>query len=350
MIPSAPIPLVTLREQERSSHASLHAVGDLDERMGAAMGDRLEEWRAYREDWKRGVAERPFPLQLDFSLNDSCNMRCPMCTWSDDNKQATRRLFSIAHYTQILADAVPRGLKAVGLNGVNEPLMRRDLPDFVRIARDFGVLDIMLHTNGMLLNNVMARGLIDAGLTRLFVSLDAVTQTTYDTIRVGGDLKIVTRNIDNFLAVRSGRTLPVLAVCFVRMSLNAHEEEAFVEQWRDRADFLSMQSYMNPWSADRPEKDALASVDRAPAKPFVCAQPFQRMRVTVDGIVRPCCAFYGDQIEVGRIDQPMQQIWDGHMSTMRYLHSSGRVWDESIPAGSVCRQCMRNSYTEAAPQ
>ena len=336
-----------IREQERSGHAGLYAPGDLDERMAAAMGDRAPEWRRYREDWKRGPAARPFPLQLDFALNESCNMRCPMCTWSEESKRPTRRLFPLSHFTHIIADAVPRGLRAVGLNGVNEPLMRRDLPDFVRIARDLGVLDIMLHTNAMLLTSGMARDLIDAGLTRLFVSLDAVTQATYDTIRVGGDLQVVTRNVERFLELRSTRTLPILGVCFIRMSLNAHEETAFVETWRDRADFFSMQSFMNPFTAERPEKAALASADRAPAEPFVCPQPFQRMRVSVSGDVHPCCAFYGDAIIVGTVDQSIREVWTGaEMAEMRHLHATGEVWDEQRQgAAATCRACMRNSYT-----
>jgi len=344
--------MTVLREQERSGHASLHASGDLDERMGAAMGDRLEDWRRYRSDWKRGAVERPFPLQIDFSLNDSCNMKCPMCTWSEDSKRPTRRQFSLEHFTKIIAEAVPQGLCAVGLNGVNEPLMRRDLPDFVRAAHDLGVMDIMLHTNGMLLNNTMARELIGAGLTRLFVSLDAVTQETYDKIRVGGNLAVVTMNIENFLAVRGDRTLPVLAVCFVRMSMNAHEEAAFMEQWRGIADFFSMQSFMNPFAGERPEKEALASADRAPARPFVCPQPFQRMRLSVTGDVHPCCSFYGDQIIAAPawLQAPIGAVWRGPMRNIRLLHSSGDVWDESRKGSiaATCRACMRNSFTSVS--
>src|SRR5690349_3609198 len=44
-----------------------------------------EKFKEYRQQWERVSnfeLETDFPLQLDFELNYSCNLRCPMCTWS----------------------------------------------------------------------------------------------------------------------------------------------------------------------------------------------------------------------------------------------------------------------------
>ena len=338
--------MTPLTEQERSTHAALVAHGDLDARIAATVPDPAA-WLAYRADWKRGAVKRPFPLQLDFTLNYSCNLRCPMCTWSDpDAVQGGRSTWmTLALFKHILAEAVPKGLKAVGLNGINEPLMRRDLPDFVAAAREAGVLDIMLHTNGLLLIPAMARGLIEAGLTRLLVSVDAVTQATYDQIRVGGSLALVERNVDLFLEARGTGPLPVLGLCFVRMAVNAHEEAAFVDHWATRADFFAIQSYLNPW-AGRDDKAALAAPGWTPPEGFVCAQPFMRMRLAHGGEVRPCCSFPGERITVGDAHRTsIEAIWHGTaMRDLRALHAANRGHEHP-----VCRDCMRNSYTQEAP-
>ncbi len=338
-------------EQERSPVSALMGFEDLDQKIAHALGARHDAFMAYREDWKRGAVPRPFPLQLDFALNEACNLKCPMCTWSED-KVPTRRLFSLAHYSAILAECVPQGLKAVGLNGVNEPLMRRDLPEFVRAASNHGVLDIMCHTNGTLLTEKMAEGLIDAGLTRLMVSLDAVTPETYAKMRVGARLSLVERNIHEFLALRGSATLPVLGVCFVRTSLNAHEERDFIQRWKGVADFFSIQSYMHPFVGDRPDKTVLAADGWRPGKPFVCPQPFQRMRIQVGGEVSPCCSFYGDMIPIGYVTEGIKQLWTkGDMPYLRRLHTQGPMWhddpdEERKLAGAVCRSCIRHSFTE----
>jgi radical SAM protein with 4Fe4S-binding SPASM domain len=330
---------------ERSAHSALLAFGDVDARIEAALpqADRAR-WRAYRADWRRGAVHRPFPLQIDFELNRSCNLKCPMCTWSDPDAAQGRRAdwFSLEHFTQIVRDGVRQGLCGVGLNGVNEPLIRRDLPSFVIAAQTAGVLDIMLHTNGTLLDGPMAQALINAGLTRLMVSLDATTQATYDKIRVGADLAAVEANIRRFLAIRDTHTLPVLGVCFVEMAVNAHERAAFVERWRGRADFFSIQSYIDPFGGRRAD---LAAPTTASSTGVTCTQPFQRMRVSQDGSVHPCCSFYGEAITVGAPGERVDAVWTGQaMRTLRTLHGAGRGAEHP-----VCRTCLASSYTQAAP-
>ena len=44
-----------------------------------------EQWTQYREDWEKYCKiekESEFPPHLEFELNYSCNLRCPMCTWA----------------------------------------------------------------------------------------------------------------------------------------------------------------------------------------------------------------------------------------------------------------------------
>lgn len=331
---------------ESSRHAALWAAADLDERMAQALGPRAEAFRAYRRAWHAGITERAFPLQLDVALNASCNLRCPMCTFSDGLTNRGRESWMpLAHWQALLADAVPRGLCAVGFNGINEPLIRDDLPAFVGAARDAGVLDIMLHTNGTLLTPAMSQRLMDAGLTRIFLSLDAATSETYRKIRVGAPaLHWVEGNIHTLLRLRAGRPLPVVGVCFVRMATNAHEQAAFTEKWAPHVDFFSVQEYMNPWP-ERADKDALAASDRQPPTDFRCPQPFQRLRIGAapEHPIHPCCAFPGEQMSAGSSPTTtVQAAWDGPLLTrLRELHREGR-WAEH----PVCRDCVRHSFVQ----
>jgi len=334
---------MSLAVQERSNHAALVGFVDLDERIAAALGPRAEAFRAYRRDWKRGAVPRPFPLQLDVELNRSCNLRCPMCTWSDPDavNGAKGDWMPLERFRTIVTEGVPQGLRAVNLNGVNEPLLRPDLPEFVRAAREAGVLDVMLHTNGMLLTRRMAHALIDAGLTRLMVSIDAATPATYDRIRVGGDLDRVRRNVQQFLDGRGDAVLPVLGVCFVETALNADELDLFMTEWRGRADFFSIQSFINPWPG-RPDKDALAATGTRAPREFRCAQPFMRMSVRHDGAMSGCCTFWGTKMTVGHIADGVQAAWNGPtMASLRETHAAGR-WSDN----PICRECVTHSFTE----
>ena len=326
---------------EWSRWSSLWSRDNVDARIAEALGEQGLEYLKYRIEWKRGVMDRDFPLHLDFELNGSCNMKCPMCTYAlpETKNQGKHSWMSLAHYRAILEDAVPRGLKAVALNGINEPLLRRDLPDFVRVARECGVLDIMFHTNGMLLTEAMSAKLIDAGLTKLMVSIDAVTQTTYDKIRVGGNLPTVRRNVVRFVEMRGPRVLPAVCVCFVKMDINAHELPQFLDQWSPFVDFLAIQEYANP-APGRLDDHAMAS--QQPAREFRCQMPFQRMRISWNGFVHPCCVSYGDKMTAGRVEDPIHETWtNAFMDGIRQIHREGRWRDHP-----VCRECVLNSYIE----
>jgi len=46
-----------------------------------------EQWNSYRENWEkcsRLEIETKYPSHLELELNYSCNLRCPMCTWSTE--------------------------------------------------------------------------------------------------------------------------------------------------------------------------------------------------------------------------------------------------------------------------
>jgi GTP 3',8-cyclase len=70
------------------------------------------------------------------------------------------------------------GIEQVRLTG-GEPLVRRDVPDFVRQLRKIeGLRSLSLTTNGILLKQ-QAKALAEAGLTRINVSLDSLVREKF---------------------------------------------------------------------------------------------------------------------------------------------------------------------------
>jgi cyclic pyranopterin phosphate synthase len=90
-------------------------------------------------------------------------------------------LLTYEEITAIVATMAPLGLRRVRFTG-GEPLVRRDLPDLVRmVAAVPGVEDLSLSTNAVLLED-HAEALRDAGLTRVNVSLDSLRPERVDAI------------------------------------------------------------------------------------------------------------------------------------------------------------------------
>ena len=216
------------------------------------------------------------------------------------------------------------------------------MSDIVRYAKDSGVIDLIVHTNGTLLTKAASERLIDAGLTRMMVSLDALTDETYRKIRVGSDMPKVLRNIHDFLEIRAQKSkrLPLLSVNFVLMSLNEDELQVFVEYWSQYVDFFSIQQYTNPFKRSGDNETLYFADTREQTSKFHCQQPWQRMTVRFDGRVLPCCSFYAEDLVIGDVrQQSIKEIWDSpKMKQLQNMHSNGEYYNNPI-----CKECAENT-------
>jgi cyclic pyranopterin phosphate synthase len=115
------------------------------------------------------------PLRsLRVSVTDRCNLRCQYCMPEKEYAWLPRADLLTFEETCRLVDVFAGlGVDKVRLTG-GEPLLRRDLPELVRLlAADQRLKDLALTTNGVLLAD-QAGALHAAGLERLTVSLDTL--------------------------------------------------------------------------------------------------------------------------------------------------------------------------------
>lgn len=112
---------------------------------------------------------------LRLSVTDRCNLRCSYCMPEEDYAWLPREsLLTFEELTRLAHLFASLGAGKVRLTG-GEPLLRRDLPELVRmLARDPLIDDLALTTNGLLLSRQID-ALADAGLGRVTVSLDTLS-------------------------------------------------------------------------------------------------------------------------------------------------------------------------------
>ncbi|OGX04556.1 MAG: hypothetical protein A3G87_05905 [Omnitrophica bacterium RIFCSPLOWO2_12_FULL_50_11] len=331
------------REDPNKSSKIVSRKASVDDLLGQELG---ESYDAYRERWEAAARfnQRPkFPIMIDFELNYSCNLKCPMCTWSTEQTVPGKNSWmDFDLFKRIVEEGVPKGLASIGLDWINEPTIRKDLPKFIKFAHDAGVIDSIVHSNGTLLTSVFADELIESGLTRMMFSLDAVSKETYEKIRIGADFDKVIRNVHDFIdrRRRKGRRLPLVSVNFVLMSINEDELNAFLDYWEPHVDFFVVQQYMNPFENETAQDGRLFARSREVVPEFKCHQPWQRMTIRYDGRVLPCCSFYADQLVVGDVrHQSVEEIWNGMaMRQLQMMHARGEYFKNP-----VCLTCARNS-------
>lgn len=201
-------------------------------------------------------------LDLRISVTDRCNMRCRYCMpreHFDENheflpKEDILRFEEIVRVVQAL---LPHGLRKVRLTG-GEPLLRRNLSELVRQLRACSEeLDIAITTNGLLLSKHL-KSLVDAGLSRATISLDALDVNTYQLM---GDTDatpaIVLKAIDEAQSIG----LPLKINSVIKKDVNENQLVNLVRMFGPRGIPIRFIEYMDVGSTNNWNMDQVVSAD-----------------------------------------------------------------------------------------
>ena len=101
-----------------------------------------------------------------------------------------------------LLDELGEYLFLIMFYNYGEPLLNKNLPDFIRKAAARNI-ETEVHTNLSLpLSDQQVEELLGSGLNYLNASIDGFSQETYQIHRVGGNLDLVKRNLERLVATR----------------------------------------------------------------------------------------------------------------------------------------------------
>jgi GTP 3',8-cyclase len=139
---------------------------------------------------------------LRISVTDRCNIRCFYCMPNEQVKFRPRgELLTFEEIERFVRVVARLGVQRVRLTG-GEPLVRAEVVTLVAaLARVPGIVDLAMTTNGLLLAD-FAEALKRAGLRRLNISLDSLSDETFRLITRRDGLDRVLDGI--FLAQRLG--------------------------------------------------------------------------------------------------------------------------------------------------
>jgi cyclic pyranopterin phosphate synthase len=259
---------------------------------------------------------------LRVSVTDKCNFRCRYCMPAEGLEWLPREeVLSFEEIARLVGVLAAMGVEEVRLTG-GEPLVRRDLPELVRmLAAIRGVTDLSLTTNGVLLDR-LAGPLVEAGLRRLNVSLDSLSHVRFAEITRRDALDRVLVGLA--AAERYPELRPIKVNCVAIRGFTEEEVPALAELARRKPYVVRFIEFM-PLDADEAwrEDEVLTGAEiraiveerwplvEIPAKPSSTARRFRfadgagelgfvnpvsepfcsscdRIRLTADGQLRTC--------------------------------------------------------------
>ncbi|MGD9143491.1 MAG: radical SAM protein, partial [Dehalococcoidia bacterium] len=134
------------------------------------------------------------PFMVSYSITTMCNLKCKHCYSSSLDKAAPDEL-STQEAFGLMDDLSSWGIGLLIIDG-GEPLCREDLLDIVRYASSKGIRTT-IGSNGTLIDEAMAREMIDAGVMAIAISLDGMDAATHDSFRgVEGAFEQTLRGIE----------------------------------------------------------------------------------------------------------------------------------------------------------
>jgi len=162
------------------------------------------------------------PSRLFVELTTRCNLACGMCVKQSGNGSIPEGSLSPEIF-EALVPSFPH-LDAVVLNGIGESLLHPQLETFIRKAKSLLPEHawIGFQSNGMALTDERAASLVDAGLGRICISLDTISDDSFRAIRSGGEMKGIVAAFASMNKAKergSGRDLKI-GIEFVLMRSN----------------------------------------------------------------------------------------------------------------------------------
>jgi MoaA/NifB/PqqE/SkfB family radical SAM enzyme len=171
---------------------------------------------------------KPKPHTATLGLTERCNLKCKSCgVWQLPARKHDELDF--AAIKKILHDLKTLGIIRVGLID-GEPLLRGDIVDIVNEITRLG-MESEMTTNAALLKPDKARELVEAGLGRVMVSIDAPNEVHDELRGAKGSFDRATAGVRQLIAARQklGCSTPTVLIS----SLLTRQNIGFVDQWLD---------------------------------------------------------------------------------------------------------------------
>jgi len=275
-----------------------------------------DKWR--RLDTLKSAPLAAFPKTLMLEVTNACNLACIMCAHPKMTRKAG--LMPVQLGTRVIAEAAQLGAQEVALYSTGEPLIHKQLEEFICAAHKHG-LRSYITSNGLLLNMETAQMLCNSALDSFKFSIDAANKESYEKVRVNGNFDQLLEKVKLLKSVRDATASPMKIICAcLKFSDSADEQqkqkdfEALFSPWCDSIFF----SEVTNLGGKIKTSDSPTLTHNKPA----CRLLWDKLIVTYDGKLSACCIdFNAELIYADLAQESMESSWNNSlMQQWRQFH------------------------------
>ncbi len=300
-----------------------------------------------------------FPTILQLEPSSYCNLRCRVCPVGAGLERPSGNMDPELFCR--LIDDLAKFVLVLMFWDWGEPFLNPNAYDMIQYARRAGI-KVVCSTNGhMFADRQNAIKLVNSGLDVLVVSLDGITQETYQSFRTGGDLEEVLEGIRNVVSEkqRARSSLPLVNLRFI-VTKNCENQVPQLESYARAlgVDVLTLRKFhfvtgTQRWISDNHAQFRSGSEEMIPGnvmyqlpelsndrlpdrlKENPCKNLWNCPSIHWNGTVCSCFMDYNEKYPLGSlITQSFRDIWYGHPYA-QLRRAFRRSWNDL----ALCGQC-----------
>lgn len=272
--------------------------------------------------WLGRPVEMALPFFVSIEPTTSCNLRCPQCpsglrAFTRPTGMLQRELFE-----RVILQLKPH-LHSLTFYFQGEPYLHPSFLDMVLFANKQRIYTIT-STNAHYLTAEMAKRTVESRLDKLIISVDGVTQQSYEQYRIGGQLDKVLAGTREIIAQkrRLKSKTPHVVWQFVVFKSNEQEVEAVKRLGRelgvDQVKIKTAQIYDFESNTDLIPTNPHYSRYKKTGEGYViknkllnqCWRMWQGCVITWDGRIVPCCFDKDAHYQLGDLSrESFKSIW-----------------------------------------
>ena len=281
-----------------------------------------------------------YPYDIFIDPCNICMLHCPLCPTGIGDTSRVKAILSFELFKKII-DEVGDYAYSVTFTNWGEPLLNKHLVEMIKYCKKVKHIPfVRFDTNlNIVLTERSAESLLLSGLDMLSVSIDGVTQETYEKYRKGGDLKKVLNNSRLLIDKRQRFRLekPYIYMQFLVFRHNIHEIGEAInlahQMGFDAIRIASARAYtgtdvIKPTRVNYeiskeylPEPGSKWSHYTSDLKRIgskkICDWLWKRIVINPDGSVSSCCAYYPQEYDLGNISyESIKSVWNSNKYIM----------------------------------
>lgn len=307
---------------------------------------------------RREPLVKVLPLKMPYLIQIfpvyACNFKCEYCIHSLERAQhgyiSHEAMMPWEIYKKVIDDIKGTGehIKMLRFAAIGEPLLHPQIAEMVAYAQQSGIADsVDIVTNGSLLTRELADRLIEAGLSKLRISLEGLSSEEYrEHTSVETDFEKMVENIHYFYDRCKGTDTTMYIKIIDYMVQSEEQQKKFmrifspithsiaIEHLTPTIEEIDYARVSRGMKTDKPQNGTILLDSR------ICSQPFYMMQVNPDGNVVPCCSMKYPCVLGNVKEEGLQDIWLGE----KYRSFQRGMLEGVDKAAEVCGKCILYRY------